>query len=195
RLRELVRVRAAAASPAPDTETPPGGGGRTGRSPPASKGPSGLIQRRSIGTLAKRAQVGKCGSVSQRSNVAQIVCSSCVLAAIAVRCTPESLAHAHCAVRARYSPEHGHDSSSGRVPRRRGAHHRARGLCDQRPCVPPRRHGLPRSGRDRPSRQLGGVRGFGPPPPPPPPSLHHPRPPPPSPATVPPRPRPSVSPR
>ena len=54
------------APPAPDTETPPGGGGRTGRSPPASKGPSGLIQRRFIGTLAKRAQVGKCGSVSQR---------------------------------------------------------------------------------------------------------------------------------
>src|SRR6516162_1115162 len=86
------------APPAPDTETPPGGGGRTGRSPPASKGPSGAIQRRFIGTLAKRAQVGKCGSVSQRSNVAQIVCPSCLLPAIAVRCAPESLAHAHCAV-------------------------------------------------------------------------------------------------
>jgi len=58
-LRELLRVRPS--PPSTDTETPPGGGGRTGRSPLCKRGAKRLHPAAFIGTLARGAQVGNAG--------------------------------------------------------------------------------------------------------------------------------------
>src|SRR5262249_50924330 len=110
----FLRLRAA---PAPDTETPPGGGGGPAARLYVTEGPSGLIQRRSIGTLATGAQVGNAGVCrndqrSHKSFVHHKFRSQSRFAACLQSCP--------CALRfiSRYRPEHGHDSSSRRLPRR-----------------------------------------------------------------------------